>query len=184
MPMAAKDSKSTQIDVDQLTRLKKRVEGSVRPEALPSISEYLAAPGGEIQYQFSGALEADATGRQIRRMRCIISGWFFLADSHSMEPGRFDLDIDSTLRLVNSESELPPLEAETEDEDVIVAGKYLDLIERLEEEILLALPVTAVALGARPGETTASANRPEMPSKDSTQDRPSPFAKLASLKKH
>ncbi|MBL8512699.1 MAG: DUF177 domain-containing protein, partial [Betaproteobacteria bacterium] len=181
---ASKDSKSTQIDVDQLTRLNKRLEGSVQPETLPRISEYLAAPGGEIQYRFSGALEADATGRQVRRMRCIISGWFFLADSHSMEPGRFDLDVDSTLRLVSSELDLPPLEAEAEDEDVIVAGKYLDLIERLEEEILLALPVTAVALGARSGETKPSANKQEKPSKDSTQDRPSPFAKLASLKKH
>ena len=95
-----------------------------------------------------------------------------------------DLDIDSTLRLVGSESELPPLEAETEDEDVIVAGKHMDLIERLEEEILLALPVTAVTLGANPGETREPASKPGMPSADATPDCPSPFAKLASLKKH
>ncbi len=182
--MTSPEPKPHMLDIDQVTRLKKIVSGKVSPEALPRVLEYLAAPGGEIQYQISGALETDPMGRQIRRLRCIISGWFFLVDSHSMEASRFDLDIDSTLRLVADESELPPLEAEADDEDVIVAGKYMGLNERLEEEILLALPVTAVVPSANPRDTAASTGKRGSQSEELSSSRISPFAKLASLKKH
>ncbi len=182
--MRNSNPKADLIDIDQLTRLKKVVSGTLMPESLPRISEYLAAPGGEIQYRFTGALETDPTGRQIRRLRCIILGWFYLADSRSMEASRFDVDIDSTLRLVGDESELPPLEAESEDEDVIVAGKTMGLTERLEEEILLALPVTAVAAGPQPVASGASAGTQGSPSIGPASSATSPFAKLASLKKH
>ncbi|MBL8519634.1 MAG: DUF177 domain-containing protein [Betaproteobacteria bacterium] len=176
------------LDVEQLARQRKNAEGTVAPGSLPRISEYLAAPGGEIQYQISCRTEIDSTGRQIKRLRCIISGWFFLTDPLTLEAGRFDLDIDSTLRLVASEADLPPLEAESDDEDVIVAGRQLDLIERLEEEILLTLPVTAVA-GLRSGDlpvpgASESSKEPSRKIPPGSDQRDSPFAKLATLKKH
>ena len=64
-----------------------------------------------------------------------------------MEASRMDLDIDSTLRLVGSDR-TAAAGSETEDEDVIVAGKY-GFDRAAGREILLALPVTAVTLGAK-----------------------------------
>lgn len=169
------------IKVDSFTRLGQVCSGAVAPGQLPRLAGYLADAGGEVSYTFSGHLRTDPAGSQKNSIKCIIYGWFFLTDPISLEPVRHDVQIQSKLVLVKDESMLPPLELEADDEDYIVCSGEMDVLERVEEELLLDLPVTAISVTAagkaRTGNSSASVAAPTAVKKNSA------FAKLAELKK-
>ena len=182
----AADQTSVLISVDRLTRLGHLIEGSFSPSALPEIAEYLASAKGKVSYRMTGNTQSDQSGRQQKRLQCIIFGWFEVLDAVTLTPSRFDLDIESQLVLVSSEDELPPLEDEADDEDFIVCGQEFDIKAHAQEEILLALPITTPRNEALPESVLPKALRAARASGTdgiSVQQRESPFAKLQSLKK-
>jgi uncharacterized metal-binding protein YceD (DUF177 family) len=87
---------------------------------------------------------------------------------------------------VRDEAELPPLEAENENEDYVVMGEELDIVDLVEEEILLDLPFWAIAAdsdsGVKPIAPKGGSRSAAAVESDNVKE-PSPFAKLASLKK-
>lgn len=173
---------SDTIQIDRFTRQGQSISGRIAPQALPRLADYLAADEGEIAFSLIGNLATDVAGSQKRRLKCIISGWILLTDPITMKPLRHALAIESRLVLVRDESELPPLELESEDEDYIVCGAKLDVMERVEEEILLNLPA---AFGGQMGQskTTTARTTAKATISGLTTGRISPFAKLAELKK-
>jgi uncharacterized metal-binding protein YceD (DUF177 family) len=165
------------IAIDRFTRLKQSVSGQFRPFELPRLVEFLPADSGEIQYSLAGSTAADATGRQTKRLKCIISGWFLLLDPVTLKPERFELSINSKLVVVATEAELPPLEAEADDEDYIVCAVEMDVRDLIEEEVLLDLPGNVVRVEAASAKSTKAGLR------TTEVQKVSPFAKLATLKK-
>ena len=188
---------SPTINIDRFTRLKQTVTGKFKPQELPNLAEYLAGEEGEINYSLVGRLVVDLTGSQERRVKCIIYGWFLLSDPVTLAAVRHTLDINSSLILVKDESELPPLEMESDSEDYIVCGANMQVAERVEEEILLSLPAHAVRrsetidsrdvrstenkVASVVGKSPTAAKVSEAPA--SAGKKISPFAKLAELKK-
>lgn len=173
------------IAVDRFTRLKARTEGMFAPTDLPALADFLVSPEGEIRYQISGNLLTDQLSSQKRQLKCIISGWFHVADPVTLLPDQFVLDIESKLIVVSSESDLPPLEAEQDDEDYIVAGAEISVLDVVQEEILLALPAdlprrTPEDVRASAKDKLLAAKQPTAKSDETA--KPSPFAKLAALK--
>ncbi len=164
------------LSIDRFTRQKQSLSGRLSPGDLPRLAEFLPEKAGEIAYEIQGSETSDLLGRQNKRLKCIISGWFFLVDGESLEPFRHELAIESRLMVVRTESDLPPLEAESDDEDYIVCPAEMDVVERIEEEILLNLPFQAVrheaSVGAKGRSPAPAEAKPA-----------SPFAKLAGLKK-
>ena len=183
---------SLTIDIDRFTRFKQSVAGKFAPRELPCLAEYLAGEDGEINYSMVGNLVIDLAGGQERRVKCIIYGWFLLSDPMSLAPVRHTLDISSSLILVKHESELPLLEMESENEDYIVCGVNMHVAERIEEEILLSLPVQAVKRSGminqqgktKPGVGVKSPKTAKISEASIAEGKKiSPFAKLAELKK-
>ena len=187
---------SPTINVDRFTRLKQTITGKFKPQELTNLAEYLAGDEGEINYSMAGQLVVDLTGSQERRVKCIIYGWFLLSDPLTLAAVRYTLDINSSLILVKDESELPPLDMESDSEDYIICGANMQVAERVEEEILLNLPAHAVRRSEPNGSGAArsaeskgdvvdksptSAKAPEVPVAEGKKI--SPFAKLAELKK-
>ncbi len=184
---------SKTINIDRFTRLKQSVSGKLDPQKLPRLVEYLAGEGGEINYSMTGNLAVDLAGSQERRVKCIIYGWFLLSDPVTLAAVRYVLDVNSALILVTDESELPPLEMESATEDYVICGAEMNIVERIEEEILLSLPAQTVNRsemiashdvakvgGAAGSPKIANVSRPAPA--DATKI--SPFAKLAALKKN
>lgn len=171
------------LKLDSFTRLKQSCAGSLAPGSLVRLANYLAGDEGEIHYVFSGNRQSDAAGSQKNSIKCIIYGWFFLIDPVTLEPVRHDLQIESTLVVVKDESMLPPLELEADDEDYIVCDGEMNVLERVEEEILLDLPATAIssAVMGKSRKTAAMGARPS--SAPAAIKKNSPFARLAELKK-
>ena len=181
---------SLTINIDRFTRLNQSISGKFSPTDLTGLAEYIADGAGEINYTITGNLNADLAGGQVRQVKCIIQGWFLLSDPMTLAAVRHTVDISSVLVLVSDESELPPLEMESENEDFIVCGANMNVAERVEEEILLSLPAHAVnrremiesrVERSRAGKVVMKAAAPNTPIAES--NKISPFAKLAELKK-
>ena len=83
------------------------------------------------------------------------------------------MKIADRLVLVDSESELPPIEEESDAEDYVVADGPIDVLDLVEEAVLLALPMVPRKPGLEEGAVAKPAAVP----------KPSPFGQLASLKK-
>jgi uncharacterized metal-binding protein YceD (DUF177 family) len=171
------------IQIDRFTRQKMSVSGKYSPSQMARLADYLAGEEGEIRYALTGSEVTDLTGSQKRCVKCIISGWFLVTDPGTLKPVRHEVAIESRLVVVRDESALPPFELEAEDEDYIICGNEMRVMERVEEEILLDLPtVLAGNMEAAAGSARAAAGKHSLAG-IATETRKSPFAELAKLKK-
>jgi uncharacterized protein len=144
-------------------------EGTAVPADFPDLLDSLANEEGELRYTVTARLD----GQRRKVLSCIIEGFVFLTCQSSLEAFRHDLKIADRLVLVDSESELPPIEEEQDHEDYIVADGPIDVLDRVEEAVLLALPMVPRKPGPEGEEVAKPAAAP----------KPSPFERLASLKK-
>ena len=144
-------------------------EGMMDLDDFPQIAESLANREAELKYRVTARL--DPQRRKV--VSCIIEGFVFLTCQTTLEAFRHAVSIDDRLVLVDNESQLPPIEEESDAEDYLVADAPLDVLDLVEDAVLLALPMVP----RKPGlEESSPASAPQEP-------RQSPFAALASLKK-
>jgi len=156
------------IHPDRITPAGTLFEGTVKPGDLPRLLPELANPEGELHYRVTARL--DDNQRQV--VSCIIDGFVFLTCQRTMEVFRYAVEVQDRLVLVGSESELPPIEGENDEEDFVVATDPLDPLGLVEDAVLLALPMVPRKPGTGPA---AEGN-------EAGSGTPSPFAALASLK--
>ena len=158
------------IHPDRLASKPQVWEGTFTPGELERLADSLAAPEGELRYRLTAGLD-----RQRRKVvSCIIKGFVFLTCQASLEAFRHEISVDDRLVLVDEESQLPPVEEESDTEDYLVADEPLDIRDLVEDAVLLALPMVPRKPGLeepREGDGTPAV------------ERPNPFAALASLKK-
>jgi Large ribosomal RNA subunit accumulation protein YceD len=185
---------SSKLNLERFTRQQQTISGDFEPMCLSRLKPFLAGKEGEIRYTVTGSEVADPSGRRIRRLKCIILGWFLVADPESLEPQQYELSIKSSLVLVDEESELPPLEEELPDEDYVALGQEIELQDLIEEEILLDLPLWAIAVEKQTeGKKAAGAKAKRVAGVDVmdidvanapalAEKKISPFSKLAVLK--
>jgi uncharacterized protein len=145
-------------------------EGKADLEDLPRLEESLANADCELRYRITAQLDRDRR----KGVSCIIEGFVFLTCQTTLEAFRHEISIDDRLVLVDDESQLPPIEQESDAEDYLVVDGPLDILDLVEDAVLLALPMVP----RKPGlaETKEQGKREEPSGK-------SPFAALASLKK-
>ena len=158
------------IDPERLTAQPQVLEGIFHPADLERLEDTLANQDGELRYLVSAQL--DPHRRKV--VSCIIEGFVFLTCQVSLEPFRHDVAIHDRLILVEDDSKLPPVEAESETEDYLVADEPLDIRDLVEDAVLLSLPMMPRKPGL--GESAEGAKKIE-------GAKASPFAALASLKR-
>ena len=156
------------IHLDRLTPAGTEFEGTVKPGDLPRVAPELANAEGELHYRVTARLD----GNQRKVVSCIIEGFVFLTCQSTMEVFRHAVKAKDRLVLVGSESELPPTEGESDEEDFVVATDPLDPLGLVEDAVLLTLPMVPRKPGAGPAAEGTEAG----------SGKPSPFAALASLK--
>jgi uncharacterized protein len=157
------------IDPERLTAQPQVLEGIFRPADLERLEDSVANDQGELHYRVAAHL--DPQRRKV--VSCIIEGFVFLTCRVSLEAFRHDVAIHDRLILVDHESQLPPVEAESETEDHLVADGPLDIRDLVEDAVLLSLPM----MPRKPGVGEAGET------KINEEPKPSPFAALASLKR-
>jgi len=185
---AATDSADLVVNADSFTRLKQIAEGTLAPGNMERLSEYLYAPEeapeeyapeGELHYRIRGSAPLGADGRETRRLALEVRGWVMLQDQVTLKPVRYEIKLAAKLVLARSEEEMPPLEAESDDEDYIVADREIDLAQLVEDEVILDLPMLPGGDAAREM-SDETGNEPDAAGQ---AKKPSPFAVLSALKK-
>ena len=162
------------IDPTRLSAKPLQLEGTFKPADLDRLEESLAGDEGELRYRITAQLDP-----QLRRktVSCIIEGFVFLTCQSSLEAFRHEISLDERLILVDDESQLPPLHAESDAEDYLVADGPLDIRDLVEDAVLLSLPM----MPRKPGVDDASAAAGGAQGREMREA--SPFAALAGLKK-
>jgi len=159
-----------QVDPQRLSEKPLVLEGTFKPGELERLEDALANGEGELHYRITAGL--DPQRRKV--VSCIIKGFVFLTCQASLEAFRYEICVDDRLVLVDEESQLPPVDEESDTEDYLVADEPLDIRDLVEDAVLLALPMVPRKPGAQ--ESREGGGTP-------AAERPNPFAALASLKK-
>jgi uncharacterized protein len=152
------------------------VSGRVALTLLPRLSDLLKRQEGWLECQVSGYRETGAGGQLQSWLRLRVTGRLGLECQRCLGEMDFDCAIDSRLLLVPEGAAWPEDELESEDYDALPASRALSLLTLVEEEVLLALPIVP----RHPMECLV----PDEAGLVEKGNRASPFAALASLKKH
>lgn len=132
------------------------------------LSGLLASDEGVLDFRLKGGVNAE--GRPGLELQ--VQGALILSCQRCLEPFEFKLDIAASFILVPDENSLPSEEDERDDQDYLVADAHMQVIELIEDELLLAMP-----LAPKHAVDECAAN-----SKLNELKKPSPFAVLKGLK--
>jgi uncharacterized protein len=130
--------------------------------------------GAEVAWRAQAGHRLVAGGDPERWLQLTARAEVTLQCQRCLQATRQPLAVERRFRFVRSEQEAARLDEEIED-DVLVLSPRLDLLELLEDELILALPIVARHGGACPQPLP-------MPAAPADEPPPNPFAKLAALR--
>jgi len=168
------------IDSLRFAAAEDRVSGKLPLSCLPRLADVLVSQQGALDCALAGYCEKDESGGGETKLglHLRVSGGLALQCQRCLAEVEIDCAIDTRLLLIPPETEWPEEELEADDYDAIPASRELSLLSLIEDEVLLALPlVPRHADCVAPGASDAAQQFLE-------SGKPSPFAVLASLKKH
>jgi uncharacterized protein len=158
------------IDSFEFCRQSQQLSGKVAIAEFPRLSAELTDNRGELSWSFAGGRHE--TGSAQLTMQ--VHGEVRLMCQRCLTPYAFPVVTKSFLVLAHDDGEADEIEARLDDDsiDVIVASSALDLMVLVEDEVLLALPLSPRHAHCPDGAAAAAVNeKPE-----------SPFAVLKKLK--
>lgn len=131
---------SEQIVVDSLefSRSAEILRGKIATAKLRRLRDYLFSADGVIEYELSGAV--DAEGKSL--LHLAIRGKLYLKCQRCLGELAHAVDLVSDLLLIEDEKEFPEITEENEAVDCILAEAEMDVLALLEEEIILKLPIS------------------------------------------
>jgi len=145
------------------------LSGEVPVAALHRVSGLLSSSDGKVHYELSGLI--NEAGKPMLHIK--LEGRIRMTCQRCLGEMEYPLATDAELELVADESDLKPVEEETESVDTVVADKEMDVVSLVEEEILLEIPMSP----KHPeGECSEAGQVPAQP-------KSNPFSALAALKK-
>jgi uncharacterized protein len=127
------------IDAFQFSRLKQRREGDIAVSDMARLSEDLADQSGLVRWSLLGG--TDTTGHP--QLKLSVSGTVQLICQRCLNSFAFDVASESILILARDEASADDIDALLADDtiDVIVGSKTFNIIELIEDEALLTIPV-------------------------------------------
>jgi uncharacterized protein len=128
------------IDAFDFCRQKQERSGEMALSDLPRLAAELTDTNGLLQWAVRGGV--DAQGHP--NLNLSVSGPVHLRCQRCLGPFEFDIDSESVLLFVEDEASAETLEAQLDDDsvDVVVGSRTMDMVALIEDEALLALPVS------------------------------------------
>jgi uncharacterized protein len=159
------------IDAFDFCRQKQERSGELALSDLPRLAAELTDNNGSLQWTVRGGVD----GQGHSKLNLSVSGPVHLRCQRCLGPFEFDIDSESVLLLAGDEASADTLEAQLDDDsvDVVVGSRTMDMAALIEDEALLALPVSP-RHEICPDQSALDALRKERPD--------SPFAVLKNLR--
>jgi len=156
------------IDSLEFARLQGELSGHLKPSELPRLADVLFDSDCKLDYQISGESVSKVLGGE-HALVVSINGKLRLVCQRCLGALDYTLKIRRRLVLVRG-GRWPDESLEDDDSDAIEASGEMNVVQLLEEEILLALPLAPMHKDCA------------IPSNSAASNKESPFAKLAQLK--
>jgi uncharacterized protein len=190
------------LDLFEFARSGRQAAGVVRVSQLPRMLNEVPADAPDrdtaFTWQAEGAeqpeLQDDGTEGPQPYLRLAIHGSAWLECQRCLAPYEQAFNVDATYRIVNSEAEAEEFPLDEDEVDVIVGSRQFDLLDLIEEELLLSLPLVpkhevcpdvheSLVSGASGTEGEGEDAGYEEAGEGGEPERPNPFAALESLKR-
>jgi uncharacterized protein len=128
------------IDAFEFCRLKERREGRIAVAKLVRLSEDTADTFGDIDW----ALQGGSNHLGYPQLSLSVSGEVKLMCQRCLLPFAFEIQSESTLVLVENEADVDGVDAQLDDDavDVIAGSRSMNILELVEDEALLSLPLS------------------------------------------
>lgn len=169
-------------DLFAFIRAGEQVNGTVNLTDMPRLRAEQAADApadvnGQFRWQMQGIVREEATVGQSPRQRLFVDlevdGSIWLQCQRCLHAYEQSLPVRTRLEVMRSEEEADAAPLDDDEADVIVGSRSFNLIAQIEDELLLALPVSP-RHAVCPDEV--------LPEEVEAEKKPSPFAVLANLK--
>jgi uncharacterized protein len=189
------------LDLFEFARSGRQAAGGLRVSQLPrmvnEVPEEAPDRDSAFTWQAEGStqpeLQDDGTEGPQPYLRLAVHGSAWLECQRCLKPYEQAFNVDAIYRIVNTEEEADEFPLDEDEVDVIVGSRQFDLIDLIEEELLLSLPLvpthdvcpevheslTSGASGASEDDTVVD----DGASADEAPERPNPFAALEGLKR-
>jgi uncharacterized protein len=192
------------LDIFEFARSGRQAAGAVRVSQLPRMVNEVPAQAPErdtvFTWQAEGAtqpeLQDDGTEGLHPYLRLAVHGSVWLECQRCLAPYEQAFDVDATYRLVATEEEAEEFPLDDDEVDVIVGSRHFDLVDLIEEELLLSLPLVpkhdvcpqvheslVSGVGGTEDADVAEDAGPEARDADGESGKPNPFAALEALKR-
>jgi uncharacterized protein len=160
------------IDAFEFCRLKEHRNGEIPIADLPRLASEIVDPSGTLKWRLEGG--KNALGYP--QLSLAVAGSVKLACQRCLQPFDFAILSDSILILAPDEASADEIEEALDDDsvDVIVGSKALDLLTLIEDDALLALPISP---------RHATCPDKGLPESVKLPEKESPFSVLKTLKK-
>ncbi|HEY8355360.1 MAG TPA: YceD family protein [Methylophilaceae bacterium] len=132
------------------------------------LADMLADTSGQLDCQLQGGKD----GENVAFIRLQVQGLLNLTCQRCLQPYQHEIVINQMFKLVRDEAELPAPEDERDDEDFLLAQSEMPVLDLIENEVILALPI---APKHADGECSSGVGMDEY-------RKPNPFAMLEMLK--
>ena len=189
------------IDIFEFARTEREAAGVVRVSQLPRMLNEVPAeaPDRDTAFTWQAAgfiqqeLQDNGTEGPQPYLRLAVHGGAWLTCQRCLAPYEQAFNADATFRIVQTEEEADEFPLDDDEVEVIVGSRHFDLVDLIEEELLLALPLVpkhevcpeiheSLASGPDGAEGVDSVD--DVPEQEiEPEERVNPFAALESLKK-
>ena len=190
------------VDLFEFARSGRQAAGLVRVSQLPRMLNEVPAEAPEREsaftWQAEGAtqpeLQDDGTEGPQPYLRLAIHGSAWLECQRCLTPYLQAFNVDATYRIVSTEAEAQEFPLDEDEVDVIVGSAHFDLIDLIEEELLLSMPLVpkhdvcpevheSLVSGVTGEEGEGDEAGQDQAEEGGEPARPNPFAALEALKK-
>ena len=193
------------LDVFEFARSGRQAAGGLRVSQLPRLSNEVPADARDrdtaFTWQAEGStqpeLQDDGSDAAQPYLRLAVHGSAWLECQRCLAPYEQAFDVDATYRLVATEEEAEAYPVDDDELDVIVGSRQFDLVDLIEEELLLSLPLVPKhdvcpqvheSLSSGAGAELASEADEQSSDEDGSGEggdggKPNPFAALEVLKR-
>jgi uncharacterized protein len=169
------------IDTRDFTRSASRTAGACAIAGLGRLADLLADTQGDVRWELAGESARRADGGSDAHLALSFGATLRMGCVRCLEPVAVQVDERRHYRMVVSESIAEREDLESEDFDLLCHDPRLDVLDLLEDEVIMALPIAPRHADCQP---PAEAGAPAAAAGDDDgQERVHPFAALASLRR-
>lgn len=174
------------IDTNEFTRTGQRLSGRCPLALLARMSDMLTDDNGYLDWSPDGERSRRADGGFDAHLALAFSGAVRMRCVRCPEPVEITIEDRRHFKLVVTESVAEREDAQTDDFDLLVTSLHFEVLDLLEDEAIMALPLApshGTCARARASRLSAPVGQVSASTRMIAGGRPNPFAVLAALKK-